>query len=78
VILLGDTTVDDGVKVIMRVQRELTKRFFLHNNERVLITFSAGVAQRQSGESQDDLVERADRALYKAKEAGKNRVFAAD
>ena len=78
VILLGDTTVDDGVKVIMRVQRELTKRFFLHNNERVLITFSAGGAQRQSGESQDDLVERADRALYKAKEAGKNRVFAAE
>jgi PleD family two-component response regulator len=43
----------------------------------VLITFSAGVAQRSTGESQDDLVERADRALYRAKEAGKNRVFAA-
>ena len=77
VILLGDTTAADAVNVMMRVQRELTKRFFMHNNERVLITFSAGVAQRSTGESQDDLVERADRALYRAKEAGKNRVFAA-
>ena len=77
VILLGDTTAADAVNVMMRVQRELTKRFFMHNNERVLITFSAGVAQRSAGESQDDLVERADRALYRAKEAGKNRVFAA-
>jgi diguanylate cyclase len=77
VILLGDTTIDNAVKVMTRVQRELTKRFFLHNNEKVLITFSAGVAQRIAGETQDDLVERADRALYRAKEAGKNRVFAA-
>ncbi len=77
VILLGDTKVDDAINVMIRVQRELTKRFFLHNNERVLITFSAGVAQREPGEAQDDLVERADRALYRAKEAGKNRVFAA-
>lgn len=77
VILLGDTKVEDAVNVMTRVQRELTKRFFLHNNERVLITFSAGVAQREAGETQDDLVERADRALYRAKEAGKNRVFAA-
>jgi diguanylate cyclase len=77
VILLGDTTAADAVNVMMRVQRELTKRFFMHNNERVLITFSAGVAQRSTGESQDDLVERADRALYRAKEAGKNRVAAA-
>jgi diguanylate cyclase len=76
VILLGDTTAADAVNVMMRVQRELTKRFFLHNNERVLITFSAGVAQRVTGESQEDLIERADRALYRAKEAGKNRVFA--
>ena len=77
VILLGDTKVDDGVGVMSRVQRELTKRFFMHNNERVLITFSAGVAERRSGETQEDLVERADQALYRAKQAGKNRVLAA-
>jgi diguanylate cyclase len=77
VILLPETTGEAAVSVMTRVQRELTKRIFLHNHERVLITFSAGVAQRQPGESQDDLIARADRALYHAKQAGKNRVSAA-
>ena len=77
VILLPETLLDDAVMVMSRVQRELTKRIFLHNHERVLITFSAGVAQRAFGESQEELIARADKALYHAKEAGKNRVWAA-
>jgi diguanylate cyclase len=44
----------------------------------VLITFSAGVAERTRGETQEALIERADRSLYKAKQAGKNRVSAAE
>jgi diguanylate cyclase len=60
-----------------RLQRDLTKAFFLHDNERLLITFSAGVALRRPDEAQADIIERADKALYQAKRAGKNRVFAA-
>ncbi|HQD83110.1 MAG TPA: GGDEF domain-containing protein, partial [Quisquiliibacterium sp.] len=78
VILLPDTTPEDGEKVMIRVQRELTKRFFLHNNERVLITFSAGIAARKPDEPQEALIERADRAMYLAKQAGKNRVQRAE
>lgn len=37
-------------------------------------TFSAGVAQRVQGESPEALVARADRALYAAKAAGRDRV----
>jgi len=77
VILLPETPVEAAASVMSRVQRELTKRIFLHNNERVLITFSAGVAQRAFGESQEELIARADQALYHAKQAGKNRVAAA-
>jgi diguanylate cyclase len=40
------------------------------------ITVSIGVAQLQAGESMVDLIERCDRALYKAKDAGRNRVVA--
>jgi diguanylate cyclase len=53
VILLPDTPPEDGEKVMIRVQRELTKRFFMHNNERVLITFSAGIAVRHPDEPQE-------------------------
>jgi diguanylate cyclase len=39
------------------------------------ITVSIGVAQLRPGEPMADLIERCDQALYKAKDAGRNRVF---
>jgi diguanylate cyclase len=77
VIILPDTPQEEAVQVMTRVQRELTKNFFLHNNERVLITFSAGVAQRKGGEPSDAVMKRADQALYQAKYTGRNRVIGA-
>jgi diguanylate cyclase len=38
------------------------------------ITFSAGIAEAQPGETMTDLLRRADEALYRAKHAGRNRV----
>ena len=73
-LLLPNSDLDSAEKIMLRVQRELTKQFFLHENQRVLITFSAGVAQLQPGESQSDLIKRADEAMYRAKAAGRNRV----
>ena len=75
--LLPGTCQDEAVEVMMRLQRNLTKAFFLHNNERVLITFSAGVALCQNDEPQASVTDRADKALYEAKRSGKNRVCAA-
>lgn len=77
VILLPDTPLDKGVEAMTRLQRELTKRFFLAGNEKILITFSAGVAQLAAGESGADAIRRADQAMYLAKRAGKNRVIGA-
>ena len=73
-ILLPNTALDEAVRVITRLQRRLTKKYFLNNNERILITFSAGVAERSRAESQDGLIDRADRAMFEAKQTGKNRV----
>ena len=77
-ILLPETGLDDAQKTIMRVQRALTRHFFMYKNEQVLITFSAGVAMRGKSESQDDVTNRADKAMYQAKLAGKNRVLKAE
>lgn len=76
VILLPDTSSEHAVSVVTRVRRSLTKRLFLHENKRLLITFSAGVAQWQSGELQENVIARADGALYCAKKNGKNQVVA--
>ena len=76
-ILLPETTVIEASQTMTRLQRELTKHYFLHENEKVLITFSAGVALRQPNEEQAALVKRADQAMYEAKKTGKNRVVVA-
>ncbi len=77
VILLPDVDLKAAVETIERLQRELTKKYFLHDNDRVLVTFSAGVAQCLPEESQEEVLWRADKAMYQAKKAGKNRVASA-
>ncbi len=76
-IVLPDTDLEAAIEAMQRLQRDLTKKFFMHNNERVLVTFSAGVALRGEAEDAEDLIGRADKAMYQAKLAGKNRVEAA-
>ena len=76
-ILLPNTPLDEAAKIITRLQRGLTKKYFLDNNEKVLITFSAGVTERAPGESQEASITRADAAMYEAKQTGKNRVCTA-
>ncbi len=77
IILLPDTPLPDAEKALVRLQRELTKRFFLHDNEKVLITFSAGVTDYRPDDTQASLTKRADEAMYTAKKTGKNRVVIA-
>jgi diguanylate cyclase len=77
IILLPETHLDEAIAALTRLQRELTKKFFLHANEKVLITFSAGVTEMQPDDTQATVIKRADEAMYKAKQTGKNRVIAA-
>ncbi len=77
VVILPDTPLESAVTAMVRVQRELTRQFFLHNNDKVLITFSCGVAELAETEQGMAAIQRADGAMYLAKRAGKNRVLAA-
>jgi len=78
VILLPNTQLEEAVQILSRVRRTLTKKFFLHENKRLLITFSAGIAQQRPGESQDHIFKRADEALYRAKKNGKNQILVSE
>jgi|694.fasta_scaffold77166_2 diguanylate cyclase len=75
VVLLPGTSIDEAVIVMTRVQRELTRSIFMNKNERILITFSCGVAEAENAEAVDETMKRADAAMYLAKRAGKNRVI---
>lgn len=77
VVLMPDTLLQSGVAAMTRLQRELTKRFFMAGTEKLLITFSAGVAQVEEEESGMEAIRRADEAMYLAKRTGKNRVLSA-
>lgn len=77
VLVLPDTAMPQGVEAMTRLQRELTTRYFLREQEKVLITFSAGVAQLGTEETSAEAIRRADQGMYLAKRAGKNRVMAA-
>ncbi|MCB1938617.1 MAG: diguanylate cyclase, partial [Rhodocyclaceae bacterium] len=76
-ILLPDTDVEHAVAALKRLQRALTNRYFLAEGQKMLITFSAGVARVAPDEAPEAAVDRADKAMYRAKRAGKNRVMMA-
>ena len=77
VIVLPDTALPQGIEAMQRLQRELSTRFFMEGPEKVLITFSAGVAEIENNETSTDALRRADQGMYLAKRSGKNRVMAA-
>ena len=77
VILLPDTALEAGMDAMTRLQRELSSRLFLTGTEKILMTFSAGVAQLGDDETGLQAIRRADQAMYLAKRSGKNRVLGA-
>lgn len=50
----------------------------LNGQEGVSVTISIGTGMRREGESPGELMRRVDRALYRAKDAGRNRVMPAE
>ncbi|MGS2742530.1 GGDEF domain-containing protein [Halomonas sp. LS-001] len=72
-LVMPGINLDDAFETLDRLRHKVnTKRFA---DERLTVSFSAGVAQCQcDSEDAENLVKRADRALYQAKEGGRNRV----
>jgi diguanylate cyclase len=77
--VLPDTDLATATVVAERIRRAIADcRMTRRSTGEVLptITVSIGVAQFRPGESMTDLIERCDRALYLAKNSGRNRVVA--
>ncbi len=73
VVILPGTPVDEAQQVLTRLQRSLSGSLFMHEQQPVFVTFSAGVTPYRQGERIEEALERADEALYEAKRTGKNR-----
>ncbi|MFP4074897.1 MAG: diguanylate cyclase [Halochromatium sp.] len=76
-ILMPDTNLAQARRFIERLRQQIEASRFLSHEHPLRITVSAGLAVSRLAEddSQDALVNRADHALYAAKEAGRNRVY---
>lgn len=77
VVLLPQTPAAEAQQVLTRLQRSLSASLFLHDEQPVFVTFSAGVSEYRQDERIEEVLERADEALYEAKRTGKNRTCVA-
>ena len=74
-VVLPGSTGTVAVDVAERIRANFEKTVFVPGpNETVHVTLSTGVAEHIGGQDFTRLVERADKALYKAKNSGKNRI----
>jgi diguanylate cyclase (GGDEF)-like protein len=74
-LLLPGTDAAGGVELADRVRTALAERTFLGRAGAIVtVTCSFGVAEHRVGEDARELIASADRALYRAKREGKNRV----
>ncbi|MCF5620616.1 GGDEF domain-containing protein, partial [Pseudomonas syringae] len=65
---------DSGLILIDELRAAVELCPFHFKGERVTITVSIGMTAFRVGERPDTAIKRADQALYKAKENGRNRV----
>lgn len=74
VLLLPATPPAVGAKLLENLRAAIEACPFHFKGERVTITISMGMTTFRSGEHSDLVLKRADQALYRAKNAGRNRV----
>ena len=78
VVVMPETDLHGGMMVAERLRQAMAGEPFLFQaiGERRPITISAGVSIAAPGDTVDSLLQRADDALYEAKNGGRNRVVA--
>ena len=79
IISMPDTSLEEALIVAERLRQNIEREVVHSRNAHFRMTVSIGLAVSAAlNESLDDLIDRADRALYQAKRSGKNRVIIAE
>jgi len=74
IIILSDTGADIAMEIAERVRHRVGDTPVIIDDLEIGMTISQGLAQATAGDNSQTLLERADKALYRAKENGRNRV----
>lgn len=75
VVLLPKTNLKQGFEIAERLRKLVEAHQFIYDSKRLPVTASIGVADYRQGVSNGtDLFKRADSAVYKSKEGGRNQV----
>ncbi len=77
-VILLDAHAEDALRRLDDLRRAFSDVRQLSEGRELTATFSAGVAEYRVGEGVDELCVAADQALYRAKQAGRERVVLAD
>jgi diguanylate cyclase (GGDEF)-like protein len=76
-LLLEQQTLPQAVEVAEDPRLRLAEQPFDTGKDRITLTWSVGVGEGKPGDTVDQILARADAALYKAKLGGRNRVVGA-
>ena len=74
VLLIPGTPLEGAQQLLETLRTAIESCPFHFKGERVTITLSAGVSAFAAGERAEQVFERADQALYRAKRSGRNRI----
>jgi diguanylate cyclase (GGDEF)-like protein/PAS domain S-box-containing protein len=74
ILLPGIHSLDEAIDVAEKIRAVAGQRVALERGVGIMPQLSIGVTLLRQGETTDELVERADNAMYLAKKAGRNRV----
>ena len=76
IVLLPDTKLDEAKKVLERVRKNVEEQIVdTVEGQKIQVTISAGMTEVDNNKSLSENIDIADKALYKAKSEGRNRVI---
>ncbi len=74
VILLSDTNLNGAKVIAERIRQQIENHRLAYNMEILKLTASLGISSLRGNDNKDSLIKRADNAMYRAKDNGRNQV----
>jgi diguanylate cyclase (GGDEF)-like protein len=74
IVLLKDTDGDGGQVIAEKIRQHVERQPYAYNGNRLQLTVSIGLTTLLPDDTLHTLLSRADHAMYRAKQSGRNRI----